>query len=153
MSDKEELPSLRELSFVSNGSVDGETGDFDVKWRDGLYSIEYNCTGAEGESCGGALAILRKGVILGSDKFGGVFEGRLASRGDGERALLLLRLRVPPGGRLMTGHQVGAEETEFDLSGFLEDKGPEVIGTCVLEGVRLELRFRFIGDLPHPPVT
>ena len=50
-------------------------------WGNGVYAIQYFREDVFVDAEGKALAILRDGEILGSDQFGGVFEGRIVKGG------------------------------------------------------------------------
>lgn len=99
------------------------------------------------------MAVLRDGAIVGSDKYGGVFEGQIVSTKCGTFDCVLLTMRVPPGGRLVNGCQVGAAEALVDVSGVLGDGPSEFCGTCDVLGSCVGIRFRFVGALPYQPAS
>lgn len=95
-----------------------------------------------------ALALLRDGAILASDRFGGVLEGRMVSSACGRLKCALLSLRLPPGVSLVTGHMAGPGEMLVDVSGLFDRDGDDLVGICEIGGELIELRFRYIGGLP-----
>ncbi len=118
-------------------------------WEDGLYSLTFVLEGGRGDEFGDALAVLRDGRLLGSDKHGGVFEGQLSTTRCGSASCLALTMRVPPGGVLVTGQHFGGKEAMLDVVGVLSHIGGEMNGVCDLFGERLAIQFRYVGDLPH----
>lgn len=139
----------RENGKASGGVSVKETRSRSEIWRDGLYSVRFFREGDDEENGGEALAVLRDGSILGSDKFGGVFEGRLVGQACGREACLSLHVRIPPGGVLVTGKRVGSEEAVLDVVGRLSQRGEVLSGICKFDGERLVVSFRYIGLLPQ----
>ena len=117
--------------------------------EDGLYAIQYFLPAQSIETGRAALAILREGHILGSDKFGGVFEGRLFPDSDGGAEWVVLKLRVPPGGCLVTGLCVGGDGAQLELRGNLHRSRSGWRGALDVAGETVEVRFQFVGALPH----
>lgn len=118
------------------------------RWRDGLFAIEFYkgdvFLGRQRE----ALAVLRDGVVLGSDNVGGMVEGRLVSSGCGGVQCALLLYRLPPGVALVTGLKAVAEEAVVDVSGLFHGEGDDLVGRCEIGGDEVEIRFRYMGPLP-----
>lgn len=135
------------LKYPGQVSMQAERGAWE-NFRDGLYSVKFFMQGAGEEDSGEALAILREGSILGSDKFGGVFEGRLVVGPCGRKAGVSLRVGIPPGGVVVTGKRVAGEETVLEVVGELSMTGDLLEGVCDLDGGRLVVNFRYIGVLP-----
>lgn len=133
---------------ISGVSAQGEGQPSEV-WRDGLYSVTFFVEGGSEENSSDALAVLRDGAILGSDKFGGVFEGRLVGKSSGNGVGFSLRVRIPAGGVLVTGRRIGAQEAILDVVGELAHTEEVLEGFCEIEGERLVVIFRYIGLLPH----
>ncbi len=87
--------------------------------------------------------------MLGSDKFGGVFEGRIIEGGLGGADRVVLKLRVPPGGCLVTGLCVGDEGAVVDVRGTLKRQGFCWGGTFEVAQERVDVSFHFVGPLPQ----
>ncbi len=120
-----------------------------LKWKDGLYTIEYYRDRIFlGRQCE-ALAVLRDGAVLASDENGGVLEGHLVTTGCGSVHCALFRLRLPPGVKAMAGLAAGARELVVDVSGLFDMAGDDLFGQCEVEGVILDVVFRFIGPVPR----
>ena len=90
------------------------------------------------------MATLRDGEILYSDQFGGVFEGRNGP----DR--VFLKLRIPPGGCLVTGYCVGGEGAVVDIRGTLIVRDSNGGGTFEVICEKVEVRFRYVGPAPMP---
>lgn len=117
-------------------------------WKDGLYAIEYFLDGQFlGRQCE-ALAVLRDGAVLASDEMGGVLEGRLVTSACGSVHCALFMLRLPPGVFALAGLAAGPRELVVDVSGFFDKSGDDLCGRIEVEGLLLEVVFRYIGSLP-----
>ncbi|KUO60337.1 MAG: hypothetical protein APF80_07205 [Alphaproteobacteria bacterium BRH_c36] len=118
-------------------------------WQDGLYSVTYLHEGEIDSRRSRTLAVLREGTIVGSDEHGGVFEGLFATTRCGSAAYVVLKLRVPPGGVLVTGERVGETEAVVEVAGVLSNRNGELQGVCDIRGHWMGMRFRYVGRLPH----
>ncbi|MBU1209861.1 MAG: hypothetical protein KJ587_01130 [Alphaproteobacteria bacterium] len=126
-----------------------DSGEDQNCWQDGLYSVTYLDEGESDSRRSSTLAVLREGTIFGSDEHGGVFEGLFATTRCGSAACVVLRLRVPPGGVLLTGERVGTAEAVVDVVGVLSGKGGELKGVCEIRGHWMGMRLRYVGRLPQ----
>lgn len=144
---------LENKNAFSNRETDAKVREFVCNSRndleDGLYAIQYFHLAQSIEAGRGALAILREGHILGSDKLGGVFEGRLFLGGDCGVDQVVLNLRVPPGGCLVTGLCVGGAGAQLEMRGKLHRSRSGWCGTLDVAGETVEVRFHFVGALPQ----
>ena len=119
-------------------------------WENGVYAIQYCREDVFVDAEGKALAILRDGEILGSDQFGGVFEGRIVKGGANSADRVFVKLRIPPGGCLFIGYCAGGEGAVVDISGPLIGRGSNGGGTFEVIGEKVEVRFRYVGPAPMP---
>lgn len=143
------MPSDNDLIDQKNNNVSsGRQRTFSGCWKDGLYSVSFCLEGNEADDAGEALAVLRHGELVGSDKHGGVFEGFLSEAPDCEASHVRLRYRVPPGGILVTGRRQGNDEALLDVQGALSECGEGKIGVWDFAGEKLSVRVRYIGTLP-----
>lgn len=61
-----------------------------------------------------------------------------------------MKLRIPPGGCLVTGYCVGDEGAVVDISGTLIGRNSNGGGTFEVIGEKVEVRFRYVGPAPMP---
>jgi hypothetical protein len=116
---------------------------------EGIYRIDYHGrAGGEGDDdC--ALAILRNGHIMGSDKHGGVFLGQYLSDPEMNRDVVTIRLEVPPGGTLITGLSAGAFGVLVDISAVFEPRTGATKTVVEIGGQAIDIELCFIGPLPN----
>lgn len=110
------------------------------------HSKREPCTG-DAAVRGEGLAMLRGGVILGSDPHGGVFRGRYAydaRRGD---ILVEVRLVVPPHGVLLTGLEAGPDGAVVDVSGRFPKPKPVSSAVVDVAGAPVVVELRYVGAL------
>lgn len=143
---------LRVLQVLPADALAGEMKR--VKGRskmmdEGIYSLEYSGGTDDSSERGSALAALRNGKILGSDRWGAVFMGSYEFDPVTERNSVHLRLNVPPDGRLITGYAAGPEGATLDIVGSFERAAPKTTAVASLEGAELEVTLTYIGPLPN----
>jgi hypothetical protein len=106
----------------------------------------FDASGAsDAVACGEGLALLRGGVILGSDPHGGVFRGRYAydaGRGD---ILVEVRLVVPPHGVLLTGLAAGPDGAVVEVSGRFPRPKPVSSAVVDVAGAPVTVALRYVG--------
>ena len=116
---------------------------------DGVYGLSF---ASSDEACDTAfrsegLAVLRDGVLLGSDRNGSVFRGRCcydAARGE---AHVTVRLAIPPNGVLLTGLEAGPDGALLEITGRFEPPRPVSSTLIEIGGERLAVELRFVGPL------
>ena len=128
------------------GSLEGRGRE--ITQLDGPYSVTYYREGEELETTGEAIAVLRGAEVVGSDPWGGVFEGRLEQLDREPGLYLRLKLVVPPWGCLVTGVCAGSEGAEVEISGKVGLDDPELAASLDVDGGRVEVKLRYIGVLP-----
>jgi hypothetical protein len=116
--------------------------------EDGIYGLAYAVDGECMPTEGSALATLRKGRILGSDPWGGVFAG--SCQFDAARRLntVKLRLDVPPDGRLITGFSAGPAGASLDIVGAFEGAAPKLSTVVEVAGAAVRVELTYLGPLP-----
>lgn len=118
---------------------------------EGLYNVEYRSSvlsGDDGEG-GSALAVLRSGKILGSDRFGAVFMGSYEFDPVNETNSVHLRLHVPPQGELITGFAAGPEGAIVEIAGQFERAAPVARSIAEVAGHPVEVTMTYLGALPN----
>lgn len=116
---------------------------------EGIYGLEYRAEFMGEAETGSALAALRNGKILGSDRWGGVFVGSYDYDPVSERNSVHLRLSVPPEGRLITGFSAGPEGAAIDIVGSFERAAPLTKAVAEVAGHPVEVTMKYLGPLPN----
>lgn len=116
---------------------------------EGIYGLEYRAEFMGEAETGSALAALRNGKILGSDRWGGVFVGSYDYDPVSERNSVHLRLSVPPEGRLITGFSAGPEGAAIDIVGSFERAAPVTTAITKVAGHPVEVTMKYLGPLPN----
>ena len=116
--------------------------------EDGIYGLAYAVDGERMPTEGSALATLRKGRILGSDPWGGVFQG--SCQFDAARRVNTVRLRldVPPDGKLITGFSAGPAGASLDIVGAFERAAPKTATVVEAGGAAVRVELTYLGPLP-----
>lgn len=115
---------------------------------DGLYSLSYGQSVACGGDGGDALAVLRSGRIVGSDRWGGKFEGTCRFDTARKTNHVHVRLHVPPEGELVTGFCAGATGASVEVTAELARNGPLAATAVDVAGQRVDLTLAYLGPLP-----
>lgn len=139
----------RDKAKATSRSSEDDSKVSPTGWENGLYALRFTLEGHEEQEDGEALVVLRDGIVLGSDRYGGVFEGQIAVTGCGTFSCLAMTLLVPPGGVLVTGHRGGEDEAAVDVVGVLSNTAGKMSGVCDVLGERLAVQFRYVGMLPN----
>jgi hypothetical protein len=118
---------------------------------DGIYGLSFaaSASGAAGaeDARGEALAILRGGTILGSDRFGGVFRGSYRYDAPSGAAVVDLRLAVPPNGVLVTGYEAGPDGASLDIRASFAPDRPIASTVVDVAGQPVAVALRYMGAL------
>lgn len=114
---------------------------------EGLYSLTYKGEDNGRREFGDALAVLRNGKILGSDRWGGVFTGSYEFDTAEAAGRVHLSIDIPPGGELVTGFAAGPHGAAVEIVSRLESPSP---AAAVIEvaGAPVEVHLKFLGPLP-----
>lgn len=116
---------------------------------EGVYRIAYHGTASGEEETDHALAVLRNGKILGSDRHGGVFVG--SYRFDRARGLnsVHMRIDVPPHGMLVNGYAAGPEGAHIDVSCHIARAEPKARTSVKVAGQPVGVELTYLGPLPN----
>lgn len=116
---------------------------------EGIYGLNYkgeNMGELDGES---ALAVLRNGKILGSDRNGGVFMGSYEYDPKRELNKVHVRMQVPPDGVLVTGYSAGPDGAVLDIVGAFERASPVATTVVEVAGRPVEVQLTYLSPLPN----
>ncbi len=116
---------------------------------EGLYSLNYAGGSGDPDYGGDALAVLRAGRIVGSDRWGGLFEGNYRFDEVTQTNHFRLLMRVPPEGELVTGFTAGPEGATVEFVAELERASPVTTATIEVCGQPVELKLTFLSPLPR----
>lgn len=116
---------------------------------EGIYGFTY-----KGEHLGildgdSALAVLRNGKILGSDRAGAVFAGSYEYDGVNELNKVHVRMQVPPEGELVTGYAAGPDGAVVDIAGNFQRAEPFSKAVIEVAGRPVEITLSYLGPLPN----
>jgi transcriptional regulator with XRE-family HTH domain len=127
------------------GRLQGRHKMFD----EGIYSLSYAAAGEDFKTGGDGLAVLRSGRIVGSDRWGGMFEGSYRFDGTSQTNHFHLRMQVPADGELVTGFTGGPEGATLDIVAVLERASPMASATIEIDGRAVDLKLTYLGPLPN----
>lgn len=96
-----------------------------------------------------ALAILRNGKILGSDRWGGVFSGTYFFDPLSGCNRVQVRLELPPEGELFTGFAAGNEGASLEIVAAFDRAETIVVTTVDIAGHPVDVELAYIGPLPN----
>lgn len=116
--------------------------------RDGIYHVAYAADTQTPGCHDEALAIVRDGKILGSDRNGGVYSGFVDQDGSGDRDSVVLICEVPPGGELVTGFSAGPHGAIIPISGVVAADALWQQTRLMIAGQALDIELAYLGPLP-----
>ena len=111
---------------------------------EGIYAMYF--TGSVGSGSG--LLLLKSGVIAGADSAGGIYDGSY-TLGEMRTVNLNVRLTLPPGASLVTGHAAGAKPLVMDIPAKLPENfsNGQAIALNTPSGP-INIIFKKLRDLP-----
>ncbi len=119
------------------------------KLDEGIYRIAYHGK-ANGEPDNDhALAVLRNGKIMGSDRHGGVFTGTYEFDAAREINVVHLRVEVPPFGTLVNGFSAEAHGAAFNITCKFERPAPIAKTSIHIVGRPIDVALSYLGPLPN----
>jgi hypothetical protein len=118
-------------------------------FAEGIYRIHYHGQAGADDDVDWALAVLRDGQIMGSDKHGGVFIGSYALDRETGLDIVKLHLEVPPDGMLVTGLSGGSIGTVVAIAAVFEPGQKPAQAIINIEGQPIEIELDFVGPLPN----
>ena len=119
------------------------------KLDEGIYRIAYHGK-ANGEAeTDHALAVLRNGKILGSDRHGGLFTGSYEFEAARDLNIVHLRIEVPPFGTLVNGFAADENGAVFNISCKFERPAPIANTTMHIVGRPIDIALSYVSPLPN----
>ncbi|MDX2307866.1 MAG: hypothetical protein NW216_06495 [Hyphomicrobium sp.] len=143
---------LRVLENSGPDTVASELGRLKGRHKafdEGIYMLSYADPNAKGHAGGDALAVLRAGRIIGSDRWGGLFEGSYRFDSVHEANHFHVRIKVPPEGELVNGIVAGRDGALLDVVAVLDRATPEAVATVDIGGRPVALRLAYLGPIPN----
>lgn len=116
---------------------------------EGIYSLTCRVNDRQMDESDAALAVLRNGKILGSDRQGGLFTGSYEYDAATQRNKMHVRLQVPPNGVLFTGGGAGPGGAVVDIVGAFDRAAPASNAVVDVRGEQVELQLTYLGPLPN----
>lgn len=115
--------------------------------EDGVYELFY---GPDGSPCfDSLLLVMRRGQLIGADRWGGLVTGRAEPDGRG-RHRFLVSFDIPQGGILATGAVLSSTVQTFELVADLGEAPYKAAGSLDLMGKRISLELVYRGPVPLP---
>jgi transcriptional regulator with XRE-family HTH domain len=114
---------------------------------EGLYSLRYAPPGAADADAGDAVALLKGGRIVGTDAWGGKFEGRYQFDSARRTYQFSVWLRVPPQGQLVTGMATGDTGGLVEVVANLDRPEPIASTIAHVNGQPLGLTLAYLGPV------
>lgn len=115
---------------------------------EGLYGVTYEGGGNGLTEFGDALAFLRDGTILGSDRWGGLITGSYDIDETRKAAVVRVRFEIPPGGELVTGFAPGPSGGSVECYSEVPLAAPETTAVFEVKGQRLGVTLTYLGPAP-----
>lgn len=119
-----------------------------MKLPEGIYKLVYRAARQSLVQSDEAMASLRNGRILGSDRQGGLFSGECTYDPKTGRTQMRIDILVPPHARLVTGFQAGAEGATLAVAFILQGELPVSHAVFVVFGESVELELTYLTPLP-----
>lgn len=147
-------PVAAYLRLLGNSGPAGVAGELSrLKGRshmldEGLYGLSYRAEKASEPAGGDALAVLRNGKILGSDRWGGVFAGSYTYDAAGKQNRVHVRFDMPPDGTLVTGYCAGPSGATLDIVADFQRATPVSHAVVDVAGQPVAIELTYIGPLP-----
>jgi hypothetical protein len=110
---------------------------------EGLYRLMYGPDG-----CGEAVAFVRQGRVVGSDRSGARFEGTYQFDSARRTNHFHGWLHIPPAGKTVTGLAAGEGGALVEVVADVCDPGPVASAKARIGGKSIELRLAYLGPLP-----
>lgn len=116
---------------------------------EGVYGLAYSGEHMGARDGGDALAVLRNGKILGSDRWGGVFAGSYVYDAAKKTNIFRVRIEVPPEGVLVTGFSAGSRGAALDIIATFPRAQPVAETVVDVDGRPLDVKLTYLGPLPN----
>lgn len=117
--------------------------------NEGVYALSYRGANRGLRTEGEAIAILRNGTIVGSDRAGAIFRGTYVFDRFRNANRVHIRLSVPPAGMLVNGHTAGADGAAIDVVGEFRRKPSDAAIVLEVAGRPVQIHLNYLGPLPN----
>ena len=118
-------------------------------FEDGLYCLSYASQAGEETASGDALAVLQAGRIVGTDRWGGRFQGCYRFDTATETNHFQMRLAVPPHAELVTGLAGGSEGATVDVETVMDRAAPVSSAVIEIAGQPVHVTLTYLGPVPN----
>jgi transcriptional regulator with XRE-family HTH domain len=116
---------------------------------EGLYGLRYHAPDQVSDATGDGLAVLCAGKIIGTDRWGGIFNGRYDFDPIRQLNTLQVNVRVPPHGHLITGLVAGETGSAVTITAKLKRPNPAASAIADVYGQPVEVTLTYLGPLPN----
>ena len=143
---------LRVLQSAGPGAVSNELSSLARRSRmldEGIYSVCHRNPEGGPDCAGNAIAVLRSGKILGSDREGGLFSGSYEFDPASGLNHVQIRFSIPPEGTLVTGFTAGSGGATLDIVGEFTRASPVSKVVIDIDSQPIEVELSYLGPLPN----
>lgn len=117
-------------------------------FRNGIYKISYGLPSDEAGLEENAIAVLRAGRLIGSDRHGAVFTGEPMCC-TGPLETIRIQLTLPPGAELVTGYKAGPLGSILNLRGQFDPALNVQTAMIEVAGQKIEVNVAYLGPVPE----
>lgn len=117
--------------------------------NEGVYALSYHGLDRGLRTEGEAIAILRNGNIMGSDRAGAIFRGTYIFDRFRATNKVHIQLSIPPAGMLVNGHAAGADGAAIDVVGEFRRKPCDTAIVLKVAGRPVEIQLNYLGPVPN----
>ena len=117
-------------------------------FRNRIYKVFYRSPLDDFGFSDHALAVLRDGQIMGSDRLGAVFTGEPGFATAGGNAVTI-DLTVPPGGELISGFKAGPSGASVTINTDFDPSQDTQVKMVDIGGGPVEVQLVYLGPLPE----
>jgi hypothetical protein len=142
------LAYLRVLVALSPEALAVELNRLDGRTQmleEGIYNIAYR--GELGHGSG--TLVFRNGKVAGTDVSGGSFEGTYNYDAATQLNNVVVTLKVPPNGSLVTGLTAGPMGATLPISASFKRPAPKSAARVKVAGRPVDVELTFVRSLPH----
>lgn len=115
---------------------------------DGIYKIAY-AQDEQPEDAEIALAVVRNGTVMASDRHGGVYMGTDIQMRSKTECKVHLTATVPANGVLASGFEAGPNGADVAISAIIDTASPDQRAVIEVGGVTLIVDVSYLGPLPN----
>jgi transcriptional regulator with XRE-family HTH domain len=143
------LAYLRVLQALPAAALEAELARLEGRNQmldEGIYHIAYR---GETEDVGAATLVLRNGRLVGTDIAGGSFDGTYEYDPATGLNNVVVALKVPAGGTLVTGLSAGPLGATIPIVAAFKRAAPRSIAIVNVAGRPVEVELTFVRPLPN----